>query len=101
MEAFLPVIYLETISLEQLLIIGMIVGNFIRGMRKAVNNRITSYNVCYTKLLRISERVDIVKRADGSVISELPVVGVMEIKNGKVSRWSEYFNPSDFKGSEA
>lgn len=49
----------------------------------------------------ISERVDIVKRADGSVISELPVVGVMEIKNGKVSRWSEYFNPSDFKGSEA
>ena len=49
----------------------------------------------------ISERVDIVKKADGSVISELPVVGVMEIKNGKLCRWSEYFNPSDFKGAEA
>ena len=41
-----------------------------------------------------SERVDHLRRPDGSVIASVPLVGVMEFgSDGLIHRWTEYFDP--------
>jgi limonene-1,2-epoxide hydrolase len=39
-----------------------------------------------------TERVDHVLRADGSVAMSIPVVGITEFRDGKISAWREYFD---------
>ena len=39
-----------------------------------------------------SERVDWLVRTDGSRVGPLPVVGVTEFRDGKISSWREYFD---------
>jgi len=40
-----------------------------------------------------TERVDHMVRADGTHIASLPVAGILTVKNGKITRWVEYFDP--------
>jgi limonene-1,2-epoxide hydrolase len=37
-----------------------------------------------------TERVDGVYRADGSAIAEVPIAGVIEIRDGKIVAWRDY-----------
>ena len=40
----------------------------------------------------ISERIDHLRRADGSLMASIPAVGVMEFTEGKITGWREYFD---------
>jgi limonene-1,2-epoxide hydrolase len=42
-----------------------------------------------------TERTDHMKRPDGSVAMSLPVAGVFTVKNGKVTRWADYYDPRE------
>jgi len=42
-----------------------------------------------------TERVDWMVRPDGSRVGPLPVVGVTEFRNGKISSWREYFDSAN------
>ncbi len=42
-----------------------------------------------------TERVDWLVRRDGSRIGPLPVVGVTEFRDGKISSWREYFDSAN------
>ena len=44
------------------------------------------------------DRVDIFKRADGSTLLELPVVGVAEFRNGKIAKWRECYDSAAVPG---
>jgi limonene-1,2-epoxide hydrolase len=44
------------------------------------------------------ERVDIFKREDGSTFLALPVVGVAEFANGKITEWREYYDSAAVPG---
>lgn len=41
----------------------------------------------------VTERVDHLTRADGSTVLSLALAGVLVVKNGKIVRWSDYFDP--------
>lgn len=40
-----------------------------------------------------TERIDYGRTPDGEDILTVPVVGVFEIRDGKISRWTDYFDP--------
>lgn len=44
----------------------------------------------------LTERVDHLNKADGSTVVSLALAGVLEVRNGKVVRWSDYFDPRPF-----
>lgn len=44
-----------------------------------------------------SERIDYLLRADGGVIARIPVAGIMDIDNGKIISWREYFDSAVMK----
>jgi limonene-1,2-epoxide hydrolase len=44
----------------------------------------------------LTERIDHLEKADGSTIASLPVSGTLEVSNGKIVRWSDYFDPRPF-----
>ncbi|OSC38936.1 limonene-1,2-epoxide hydrolase family protein [Mycobacterium decipiens] len=46
--------------------------------------------------LVLVERVDYFTMYDGRTV-ELPVTGVFEVKNGKITRFSDYFDLADFE----
>lgn len=42
------------------------------------------------------QRVDRLRRADGSLIAAAPVAGVLEFRGGQVISWREYFDSAEF-----
>ncbi len=46
----------------------------------------------------MTERIDHFNRADGTTIS-LPVVGVCEVHDGRISAWRDYFDLSEFSAA--
>lgn len=44
----------------------------------------------------LTERIDHLEKADGSKIISLPVSGTLELRDGKIVRWSDYFDPRPF-----
>ncbi len=44
----------------------------------------------------LTERVDHLIRTDGSTVFSVPLTGVLEVRAGKVERWSDYFDPRPF-----
>lgn len=40
-----------------------------------------------------TERVDVGRTQDGEEILTVPVVGVFEVRDGKIARWTDYFDP--------
>ncbi len=42
----------------------------------------------------ISERLDYLVNAKGDTIGEVSVAGVMELRDGKIIRWHDYFDPT-------
>ena len=42
-----------------------------------------------------TERIDWLVRPDGSRVGPLPVVGVTEFRDGKISSWREYFDSAN------
>jgi limonene-1,2-epoxide hydrolase len=44
------------------------------------------------------ERVDVFKREDGSTFLALPVVGVAEFRDGKITEWREYYDSAAVPG---
>lgn len=44
----------------------------------------------------LTERIDHLEKADGSKIASLPVSGTLEVRDGKIVRWSDYFDPRPF-----
>lgn len=44
----------------------------------------------------LTERVDHLNKADGSTVASLPLAGVLTVRDGKVVRWSDYFDPRPF-----
>jgi limonene-1,2-epoxide hydrolase len=47
------------------------------------------------------ERVDVFRRDDGSTFLALPVVGVAEFRDGKISEWREYYDSAAVPGLNA
>lgn len=44
----------------------------------------------------LTERIDHLERADGSEIAALAVSGTLEVRDGKVVAWADYFDPRPF-----
>jgi limonene-1,2-epoxide hydrolase len=44
----------------------------------------------------LTERVDTLRRADGSIISAAPLVGVLTYRDGQLVYWREYFDAGTF-----
>jgi len=42
------------------------------------------------------ERIDRLRRADGSLIAKAPVAGVLTFAEGRVTHWREYFDSAEF-----
>ncbi|WP_099023622.1 limonene-1,2-epoxide hydrolase family protein [Mycolicibacterium palauense] len=40
-----------------------------------------------------TERIDVGRTGAGEHILTVPVVGVFEVRDGKISRWTDYFDP--------
>ncbi len=45
----------------------------------------------------MNERTDTINTADGSL--DLPVCGVFEVRDGRIARWSDYFDLGQFTGT--
>jgi limonene-1,2-epoxide hydrolase len=45
-----------------------------------------------------TERIDILRRADGSTIVAAPVAGVLTFEAGRLVHWREYFDSATFAG---
>jgi limonene-1,2-epoxide hydrolase len=58
------------------------------GIEFRVHNSAANGNVVF------AERSDIITRTDGAVI-ELPVMGVFEVTDGKISAWRDYFDMAE------
>jgi limonene-1,2-epoxide hydrolase len=43
-----------------------------------------------------TERIDYLRRADGTLIAAAPVAGVLEFDGERIVRWREYFDPVGF-----
>ncbi len=41
----------------------------------------------------LTERVDHMDTADGTRLLSFPLAGTLTVKNGKITRWSDYFDP--------
>lgn len=80
-----PVIHGRDVALTLLDFFADLIG--MAEARIEVKNVASRGNVVFT------ERVDRLYRADGTLISEPPIVGIFEIENGKVARWREYEDP--------
>lgn len=46
-----------------------------------------------TESVVFSERLDYLKRPDGTLLASVPVTGVMRFEGGKIAVWREYYNP--------
>lgn len=46
----------------------------------------------------LTERIDHLDKADGERIASLPVSGTLEVKDGKIVAWRDYFDPRPFLG---
>lgn len=46
----------------------------------------------------LTERLDSFQNADGETISDLPLMGVLEVTDGKISLWRDYFDPRPLLG---
>ena len=44
------------------------------------------------------ERLDVFRRDDGSTFLSLPVVGVAEFRDGKITEWREYYDSAAIPG---
>ena len=44
----------------------------------------------------LTERIDTLRRADGSIISAAPLVGVLTYRDGQLVYWREYFDAGTF-----
>jgi limonene-1,2-epoxide hydrolase len=60
----------------------------------------TSIAVDYRNVVAVgdvvcTERVDWLMRPDGSRVGPLPVVGITEFRDGKISSWREYFDSAN------
>lgn len=41
-----------------------------------------------------TERIDVGRTAEGEEILTVPVTGVFELRDGQISRWTDYFDPA-------
>ena len=41
-----------------------------------------------------TERIDVGRTQTGEEILTVPVTGVFELRDGKISRWTDYFDPA-------
>jgi limonene-1,2-epoxide hydrolase len=55
-------------------------------------------HVASTENAVLVERVDIFKRDDGSTFLALPVVGIAEFRDGKITEWREYYDSAAVPG---
>jgi limonene-1,2-epoxide hydrolase len=46
----------------------------------------------------LTERIDYFKNADGETIAPLPLMGVLEVRDGKIALWHDYFDPRPLLG---
>lgn len=44
----------------------------------------------------LTERLDHVYRADGSLIFSLPIMGIFEIRDDQIAAWRDYYNPVEY-----
>lgn len=44
----------------------------------------------------VTERIDHLLGADGAVIASAPLAGTLEVRNGKICAWRDYFDPRPF-----
>jgi len=51
--------------------------------------------------LVLTERVDRFFGPDGKEIFAQPIMGILEVRNGKIIAWREYFNPNAMQKPEA
>lgn len=63
------------------------------GLIEMAESRIEVKHVASSGNVVFTERVDRLYRADGTIISEPPIVGIFEVEDGKVRRWREYEDP--------
>jgi len=62
-----------------------------------VQQRIETIKVDVVRLVSsgtcvVSERIDYLRNAEGRVLATVPVVGIMDIRAGKIVAWREYFD---------
>lgn len=50
-------------------------------------------HIAATGNIVLTERIDRLRAANGSLIADLPIMGAFEVTDGKIGRWSDYFDP--------
>lgn len=53
------------------------------------------HNLISTETAVVAERMDVLYRPDGTVGARFPCVSVMEVANGKITGWRDYFDSAD------
>jgi limonene-1,2-epoxide hydrolase len=49
----------------------------------------------------LTERVDVLVNTEGAEVGSIPIAGVLEVSNGKIVRWRDYFDPRPLLGEGA
>jgi limonene-1,2-epoxide hydrolase len=44
----------------------------------------------------LTERVDHLKKADGTLLLSIALAGVLHVRDGRVTHWADYFDPRPF-----
>jgi limonene-1,2-epoxide hydrolase len=55
------------------------------------------HNICSRGDVVLTERTDRMHRADGSIICEFAIMGAFQVRDGQITRYSDYYADSEIK----
>jgi limonene-1,2-epoxide hydrolase len=56
---------------------------------------VTIHNIASKGNVVFTERTDVGRQLDGTEIMTVPVTGVFELRDGRICRWVDYFDPAE------
>jgi limonene-1,2-epoxide hydrolase len=56
---------------------------------------VTIHNIASKGDVVFTERTDVGRQLDGTEIMTVPVTGVFELRDGRICRWVDYFDPAE------
>lgn len=66
----------------------------IRAMTGMESMTVINRHILADETTVLTERVDELRKPDGTVIATVPVMGTIEVRDGQVAAWRDYFDSS-------
>lgn len=60
--------------------------------------RVDTLSICAAGNKVLTERIDHLVDASGKVLASIPLMGMFEVEEGKVTAWRDYFDTAPFRG---